>query len=177
MIIRYYNILRYDLPLHFVLWITNFLPDLVACLRLRGLLASPFFLSCGKNLRLGRNITFYNSSKISIGSNVYIAYGCWMMGVVQIEDEVIFGPYCVIAPGNHKLNNGSFRFETPSQGVIKVKFGSWIGAHSVIVGENTVHGSGSILAANRTLIKSSKNNSIYAGTPASKVKSLTEYDD
>ncbi len=71
-----WRLLRYDLPLHFVLRLTNWLPDNVMFIRLRGRLARPFFKSCGTRLGLGRNITFYNPSKIEIGEDVYIGYGC-----------------------------------------------------------------------------------------------------
>ncbi|MCO5259133.1 MAG: hypothetical protein M9916_03230 [Crocinitomicaceae bacterium] len=57
------RLLRYDWPLHFVLLLTNWLPDNVVFLRLRGYLAHFFFLSCGKNLRLGRNLTFTTRPK------------------------------------------------------------------------------------------------------------------
>jgi hypothetical protein len=51
---------------------TNWLPDNLIFLRLRGKLASPFFKSCGKRIGLGRNLTFYNPSIISIGNDDYI---------------------------------------------------------------------------------------------------------
>ena len=101
--IKAYRLIRYDLPLHFVLVLTNWLPDNVPFMRFRGWLASFFLAECGKNLTLGRNITLYNPSKIAIGSNVYIAYGCWLSATekIVIEDEVLFGPYCVLTAGDH----------------------------------------------------------------------------
>ena len=59
---------------------TNWLPDNVIFINLRGRLARPFFKKCGKNLGIGRNVCFYNPSKMEIGTNVYIAYGCWFLG-------------------------------------------------------------------------------------------------
>ena len=107
---KYIRLLRYDFPMHIVLLITNWLPDNVIFIRLRGKLASPFFKKCGRNLGLARNITFYNPSTISLGSDVYFGHGCWVAGPFNVEDEVLFGPYCVIAPGNHQRINNSYRF-------------------------------------------------------------------
>jgi acetyltransferase-like isoleucine patch superfamily enzyme len=107
-----WQLIRYDWPLHFLLRLTNWLPDNVIFIKLRGMLARPFFRKCGTNLGIGRNVTFYNPSAIEIGSSVYIAYGCWFLGAgrLVIEDEVLFGPYVVISPANHTKINGSFRY-------------------------------------------------------------------
>ena len=37
--------------------------------RCPGKMARPFFKKCGKNLGIGRNVTFYNPSKIEIGKS------------------------------------------------------------------------------------------------------------
>tara|TARA_B110000003_G_C16416328_1_gene444326 strand:+ start:175 stop:696 length:522 start_codon:yes stop_codon:yes gene_type:complete len=166
---NFFRIFRYDLPLHLVLFLTNWLPDNIVFIRLRGRLASPFFKSCGKRLGLGRNVTFYNPSQISIGSDVYIAYGCWITGTVKFENEILLGPYCVISPGNHQKNKNSFRFSKISDSKAVLKYGSWMGAHSLIVGTNPILGKGTVLAANSTLIGIADDDSIYAGSPAKKI--------
>jgi acetyltransferase-like isoleucine patch superfamily enzyme len=164
---------RYDLPLFFILKLTNWLPDNLACLRMRGKLASPFLGSCGKNLTLGRNISFYNPANIHIGRDVYIAYGCWFLGVgkLQIGNEVLFGPYVVISPGNHTKVNGSFRFGEPVFKNIKIGNGSWIGAHvSILLGAEV--GEGSVIAANSVLNMITECHSLYAGLPAKFIKKV-----
>jgi acetyltransferase-like isoleucine patch superfamily enzyme len=166
------KIRKHDIPLHFVLKLTNWLPDNIIFIRLRGKLASPFFLSCGKNLGLGRNVTFYNPSNISIGSDVYVAYGCWICGPLIIEDQVLFGPYCVISPGNHQREKKSFRFSPITEGKAHIKKGSWLGAHSLLIGKSPTLGKGSVLAANSTLLDIAENDSLYAGSPAKKIKKL-----
>src|SRR5690606_29868411 len=123
----------------------NWLPDNVIFIRLRGKLASPFFKSCGKKLGIGRGVTFYNPSDISIGNWVYIARGCWFSASTSIiiEDEVLFGPYVCVASSNHTLLNGSYRFGKPKKDVILIKKGGWIGAHSSILSGTTL-GQGSV---------------------------------
>jgi hypothetical protein len=81
---RLLNRLRYDLPLHFVMVLTSWLPNNVTSYRLRGMLARPFFGSCGANFRINRNIEFYNASSLKIGINVYIAAGCVFLAIVDI---------------------------------------------------------------------------------------------
>lgn len=166
---KFTRLFRYDLPLHFVLLITNWLPDNVVFIRLRGRLARPFFKKCGKRLGIGRNVTFYNPSKIEIGSDVYVAYGCWFSGNITIEDEVLFGPYCILAPSNHKKNGESYRFGNNTKGKIILKKGSWMGAKSLVVGNSTL-GIGTVLAANSLLNGVADDNAIYGGSPAKKIK-------
>ncbi len=163
--------MRYDLPLHFVLKITNWLPDNVFFIRFRGKLAKPFFKKCGKNLGIGRNVTFYNPSKITIGDNVYIAFGCWFNGSggIVIENEVLFGPYGVIVTSNHTLSEKSYRFGTPVKAPISIGKGSWIAAHVTILAGTKI-GEGALIAANSVVSKVVEDLTIMGGVPARKIK-------
>jgi len=169
---KYFRVFRYDWPLHFILLFTNWFPDNVFFLRLRGLLSSFFLKKCGKNLRLGRNITIYNPSNIKIGDHVYIAFGCWFLGAseISIESEVMFGPYCVVSDGNHTSLNGSYRFGPSEVGKILIKKGSWIGAHSVILMDVTI-GRGALVAAHSLVNKAVDDFGIVGGVPAKYLKS------
>lgn len=168
---KVYRLLRYDWPLHFVLLMTNWLPDNVLCIRLRGLLATPFFKACGKKLGIGRNVVFYDPSKITIGSNVYVATGCWFSagrGIV-IGDEVLFGPYTIIASTNHTLFNGSYRFGPPAGSTVTIGRGSWIGAHCSLLQGITI-GEACLVAANSVVNKSVAAHSVVGGNPAKILK-------
>ncbi|MBL7764905.1 MAG: acyltransferase [Chitinophagaceae bacterium] len=161
------KLIRYDLPLHIVLRLTNWLPDNVSVIRLRGRLAAPFFKSCGKRLGLGRNITFYNPSGLDIGDDVYIAYGCWFnaTGGIQIADEVLFGPYGVVVTSNHTKTAHSYRFGPSRIEPITIGKGSWIAAHvTILAGVNI--GEGVLVAANSVVNKSVVNHQIVGGVPA-----------
>src|SRR5690349_14042326 len=109
---RLWTLLRYDWPLHIVLFLTNWLPDNVIFLRLRGTLSRPFLGSCGHTLNIGRNVNFYNPSLICLGSHVHVSYGCVFLADdrISVDDEVMLGPYCVLASGNHTRAGGSYRF-------------------------------------------------------------------
>ncbi len=159
--------------MHFMLLLANWLPDNVMFFRLRGLLARPFLGTCGANLRLGRNITFYNPSNIHLGQDVYIAQGCWFMGgeEICIGDEAIFGPYCVVVSSNHTSLNGSFRYGTPKKMPISIGRGSWIASHVTITAGCEI--GDSVLIAAGAVVKGKIHSSTMAGgIPARVIKKM-----
>ena len=170
---KLFRLLRYDWPLHFLLFLTNWLPDNVIFLRFRGFLVRPFLGKCGKNLRLGRNITFYNPSKIQIGRDVYIAYGCWFMAgeEITIGDEILFGPYCVVVSSNHQREGHSFRFGEYLQAPISIGPGTWVAAHVTITAGTSI-GKSSLVAAGAVVNGTYKDEIMLGGVPAQVIKSL-----
>lgn len=167
------NNIRYQWPLHFVILLTNWLPDNVFFLKLRGKLAAPFLGSCGKSLRIGRDITFYNSQNIHIGSNVYIAKGNWFNGSskITIGDEVIFGPYSVISASNHTMLDDSFRYGPPVRKPITIGAGSWIAGNCSITAGVTI-GKGALIAGSSAVTKDIPDFHMAGGVPAKVIKSL-----
>jgi len=175
---KLYRLLRFDWPLHFVLLFTNWLPDNVIFLRLRGWLASHFLGSCGRNLRLGRNITFYNPSKIVFGNDIYIAYGCWFNAgeVIELGNEIQLGPYCVIVSSDHTLSGKSFRYSEPKKQPIKIGDGSWLGTHVVVTAGSTI-GKGSAIGAGAVVLDDVPDSSLSGGIPAKIIKDLKEFEE
>lgn len=169
------RLLRYDLPLHFVLLFTNWLPDNVPFLKLRGTLARPFFKQCEKNLRLGRNLVLYNPSSISIGKDVYIAYGTWISagGLIVIADEVTVGPYCVIVSSDHQQKNSSFFNGGVSNQPIYIDKGCWLGAHAVVTAGCHI-GQGSLIGAGAICTNEIPQGVLAGGIPAKVIKRLNE---
>lgn len=168
---RLLHLIRYDWALHAVLLLTNGLPDNVIFLRLRGGLARWFFGQCGRDLRLGRNLSFYNPSQINLGSRVHIAYGtCFIADApIQVGDEVSFGPYCVVVSSNHVRRDGSFRDAEPARAPISIGRGAWLGAHVTITAGSTI-GSGTAIGANAVVTGALPDNVLAAGLPARVVK-------
>jgi len=154
--------LRYDLPVFYILLITNLLPDNVIFLRLRGFLVSLFLKNCGKNLRLGRDITLYNSSLIKFGNDVYIAKGNWFSAAasIKIGNSVMFGPYNVIASGNHSLDNGSYRYGKTIMKAISVNDGSWVTSNCTITAGSMI-GKSCLITPNSTIKGVIPDNSKY----------------
>lgn len=167
MLRRVWCLLRHDLPCHFVGVLTNWLPDSVMVLRMRGALLRPFLRACGQDLRVGRNVTFYNPSEISCGSHVYVAYGCWIMAGARVEigNEVMFGPYCVVVSSQHTRQNRSFRYGPPRREPIRIGDGAWVGAHAVLTG-GCVVGEGSLVAAQSVVRGELPADIMAAGQPA-----------
>lgn len=164
---QFYRLLRFDLPLHFMLLFTNWLPDNVLFLRIRGVLIRPFFGKCGIDLRVGRNVQFHNPELINLGDHVFIAYGCSIMAtsLIRIENEVMLSPYCVIISGNHTSMNGSYRYGPPKVAPIVVGKGSWIASHVVVTAGCTI-GENSLIAANAVVTDDIPANVIAGGIPA-----------
>ena len=170
---KYLRLLRYDMPMHFILLFTNWLPDNTIFLRLRGSLIKPFFGLCGKSLMVGRNITFYNSKNIYVGSNVYIAEGNWFSASTNIiiEDEVMFGPKSVITSSNHTKTDDSFRYGVPKSQPIKIGKGSWISANCTIT-SGSIIGDGCLIASNTVVHKIIPSKTMYGGVPGKVIKSI-----
>jgi maltose O-acetyltransferase len=170
---KLYRILRYDWPIHLVLLFTNWLPDNVAVLRFRGWLAHFFLGRCGKDFRVGRSVVFYNPANITIGKNVYIAYGNWFSAseTINLGDEVVLGPKNIFASGNHTKQNGSFRYGKPESSPIEVGKGTWIGANCTITA-GVVIGSGAVIGANTVVTKNVPDNVLFAGNPGKVIKDI-----
>jgi acetyltransferase-like isoleucine patch superfamily enzyme len=173
---KIWRLIRFDWPLHFVFLLTNWLPDNIIFLRLRGMMITPFLGSCGKNLRIGRNVTFYNPAGIRIGNNVYIAYGCWFLagGEINIGNEVLLGPYVVISAGNHTRKNNSYRFGNVEILPVSIGDGTWIGSHVTILGGASL-GSGCMVGSNACVVRGNiPDNYFIAGVPAVLKKELAD---
>lgn len=173
---KFLRLIRYDWPLHFVLLFTNWLPDNTPFLAFRGWLAHFFLGACGSNLRMGRNITLYNPSKVNFGKNIYVAFGCWFMAgdEINIDDEVLFGPYCVIVSSNHQSVNNSFRNSKPKHEPIHIGQGCWIGAHVTITAGAEI-GAGSLVAAGAVVPGNIfPAQALIAGVPARFIKKLSD---
>lgn len=169
---------RYDWPLHAVMLLCSWFPDNVVFLKFRGWLARPFFLECGPRLLLGRNLYFYQPSRIRIGKNVYLAYGTVIIANhdIWIGDDVLVAPYCVISNGRHTRINGSYRFGAASAEAIKIGSGTWIGSHCSIV-DGAAIGSGCLIAANACVTKGEiPDHSMAGGVPARVLKALAGDD-
>jgi acetyltransferase-like isoleucine patch superfamily enzyme len=158
---------RYDLPLWLVHLLTNWWPDFGQIPNIRGRLFSLFIGKCGKNFAVGRDVTILAPNRLVVGNDVYIAKGTWLnaFGNVDIEDEVMTGPYVVIASANHGFKNGSCRFGGIHPAPIKIGRGSWIGAHSVITAGVTI-GRGNLIGANAVVTADTPDNVFAGGVPA-----------
>jgi maltose O-acetyltransferase len=133
----------------------------------------PFFGKTGSDLRIGRNVVFHNPKDIVLGSHIYIAYGSVFLAnsLICIGDEVIFGPYCVVASGDHTMLNGSFRYGVINSKPIKIESGCWIGSHSVITAGVSIE-KGALVGAGSVITEDVPATTLVGGVPARKIKEL-----
>jgi maltose O-acetyltransferase len=152
---------------HFISFTTSWLPDLRPVLRLRGFLLRPSFKSCGGNLQVSRHVTINFTNRLKIGSDVFLATGCWLhaRGGIVLEDEVQLGPYSILVSGDHTKIDGSFRFGPSNVAPIRICQGSWIAAHATVT-KGVVIGRGAVLAANSVATHDVPPYTMAGGVPA-----------
>lgn len=155
----------------FIMNITGFLPDLNLIMAFRGMLLRPCFKKCGKRFQIGSNVVILYGSRVSIGDDVYIAYGSWIQGFgeINIDDEVMLGPYTILSTSNHTKTGNSYRFGKGKTGKIVIQKGSWTGAHVVITAGVNI-GEGVVCAAGSVVVNSMSSGVICGGVPAKILK-------
>ncbi len=158
---------------YFVMWATGWMPDLKPVLKLRGFLVKCCFKKCGKNFQIASGTRINFPSNIEIGNDVFIANYCWLQGIggIVLEDEVMLGPFTVLATNNHTRDNCSWRFGKGAAEQIILKRGSWTGAHAVIT-SGVIVGEGSAIAAGAVVTKDIPADVVAGGIPANVIKEL-----
>lgn len=157
-----------------VMKVTWPLPDWRPIMWLRGFLIRPCFKKCGKNLQLATDVTINCTNQVIIGNNVYFAKGCWLnaYGDITIGDEVLFGPYTIIATGNHTMLNGSYRYGKQQSAPVFIGSGSWIGAGTKIMPGITI-GKSACCAAGSVVTTDVSDYSVVGGVPAKVLRTNT----
>ena len=170
--------LRYALPLCLVCLLTNWWSDNAITIRIRGILFSWFLGKCGKNFTVGRDVTILDGDRLTVGDNVYFAKGSWLnaTGGLEIEDEVMLGPYVVVATSKHSFKNGSVRFGGYRCMPVRIGRGSWLGAHVVVSGGVNI-GRGNLIGANAVVTKDTPDNVLVGGVPAKVIRERENNSD
>ena len=164
---RIYEYISKELPLWFIGLLTNWMPEIPFVCRLRGLLSTPFFKKCGRNFQYGSHVRFISPHGIEIGEHVYIAGGTWLGGGggLFLEDQVLIGPYTIVATAVHKFKNNSARFGGAMRAPVRIGKGSWLAAH-VVINPGVKIGRGNLIGANAVVTKNTPDNVFVAGVPA-----------
>ena len=119
---------------------------------------------------MAKDVQLKSTHRLIIGDNIYLASGVWLnaMGGIELEDEVVIGPYVVISTGTHQFKNDSVRFGGTIMEPVKIGKGTWLAAHVTIKAGVTV-GRGVLIASNAAVVKDTKDNVIIGGVPASEI--------
>ena len=163
-----------DMWVGLVMRLTSLLPEILHTMKLRGWLVGLVVVGGPpRNLQIGKGTRLYNIRNISFGRDVFIGSGCWILAncPVNFDDEVMFGPLCVVVAGNHTMENGSYRFGKAERAPISIGRGTWIGAHSIITKGVTL-GRGVCVAAGAAVGKSFPDGAIVGGVPAKLIRTV-----
>jgi len=146
---------------------TNFLPDSIWTMRLRGWLYGLAMKRCGTDFQVGSQVILIGLPNISVGNHVYIAprVVCLASHSIELEHEVMIAYNSVITDGNHTAISGSYRYGPRKEAPVRVEHGAWIGANCTLLPGVTV-GSGALVAANSAVSRDIPENSISGGVPA-----------
>lgn len=136
--------------------------------------------SCGKNVRLGRQVRFYGIGNVSLGNDVSIGERSILMctrAKIRIGDHVMTGPGVTMITGGHRLDVPGRPMTSISNDEklpendrdIVLKGDNWIGANAVVLKGVTI-GEGAVIAAGAVVTKDVPPYAIYGGVPAKLIK-------
>jgi acetyltransferase-like isoleucine patch superfamily enzyme len=139
----------------------------------------------GTNTIIGENSVIDDFVKIKhvggtghviIGDYVYIN-SCTVIysgNGVNIGNSVLIGPNCNIVPSNHCFSDRNIEIRKQgfqdSKGGITIEDDVWLGANVTIV-DGAIIRKGCIIGANSLVIGDTEPYTVYAGSPAIKIKS------
>ena len=110
--------------------------------------------------------------KEQVGCNVFIGLYSYLNGKVTIGDNVLIGPHCSVAAGNHKFDPAtgwfSARTEPDGDDSIVIGDGCWLASKVTITGGVKL-GRANLICAGAVVTKSTKDYAIMAGVPAKQV--------
>jgi|APSaa5957512493_1039668.scaffolds.fasta_scaffold50420_2 maltose O-acetyltransferase len=121
-----------------------------------------------------RGVYFGTGENIKIGKNSQIGENCRVPNNIVIGNYVMMGIECILFGVKHKIskNNIPFIHQGYDQvGPIIIGNNVWIGARVIILPGIKI-GNNSIIAAGSVVTKNIKPNSLYAGVPAKKIKTI-----
>ena len=169
---RIINYIVHDLLFSIFMGITSILPNNNYSTKIRGFIVKPLFKKCGKNFRIAPGVRILKIENISIGNDVYIAHNVWInaVGKLNLEDEVIISPNCVIDTSKHVYENGKITNKSYFE-KISIGKGTWIAANTTIKYGIQI-GNGCIVSANSCVTKSFGDYLMIGGVPAKLIKEL-----
>lgn len=132
----------------------------------------------GKDCDIETGLIFHNCkdySNLIIGDNCHIGKNCFF----DLRDKVIIGNNVVISMQctfitHIDMNKSALRNRYPSTNApIQIMDNSYLGAKVIVLKGNQI-GENVIVAANTLITKSTESNCLMAGTPAKKIKDISE---
>lgn len=116
---------------------------------------------------------FIGGGKLFVGKNTFISMGCFfdLSERIEIGQNVSIAMRSVFITSSHKVGQSEKRAADAEAAPIMIEDGCWIGGNVTVL--PGVHiGKGTIVAAGSVVVKNCESNSLYAGVPARKMKTL-----
>ncbi|MGA4519583.1 acyltransferase [Solibacillus silvestris] len=130
-----------------------------------------------QNVREIRARCFFHSENVKLGNRVFInMYTQFHSGydenaIIEIGDDTFVGMNVNFCTISHEIGDSSRRAGKDLNKGIKVGKGVWIGANAVILPGIAIE-DGCIIAAGSIVTKNCKENGLYGGNPAKRIKDL-----
>jgi acetyltransferase-like isoleucine patch superfamily enzyme len=142
---------------------------------LRYLFYKIIFRSLGGMCYISPGVTMQRSYGIKIGKNFAVNRGTFIdgKGEVEIGDNVLIGPYVMIASAQHSFDRPDLPIIMQPEKKAKVKIGNdvWVGTHAIIL-PGVCIGNRVVIGANSVVTHDVEPYSVVVGTPAKKIKDL-----
>ena len=134
---------------------------------------SPFSRISNKTKKsIGKRFIFRAFSQINgtfqSGDDVRFGFGCHVFGTVEIGNQVMISPNCVLSGGQHgiAIDGTPMLFQAcPTNRGIKIGNDIWIGANSVILDGVTI-ADGAVIGASSVVTKDVPPYAVVCGNPA-----------
>lgn len=116
---------------------------------------------------------FFGSRRISIGSGSFINYACFFDGGadITIGQDVALGYQVMLVNSSHRIGRAHRRAGEAFSDRIIIEDGVWIGARAVVLPGVRI-AQGVVIAAGAVVANDCKENGLYAGVPARRVREL-----
>ena len=142
---------------------------------IRYCLARTLLKSCGRNVYFGPNLSISGWEFIIIGDNVSLHAGCTLMGEgsITINNDVSVAHSSSIISVNHTWDNKDLpiRDNPISYSPVLIESDVWVGCGARILAGTSI-GSRCVIGANSVVTKDLSGGFLYAGTPATQLKSI-----
>lgn len=143
-------------------------------LLLRYILLKSLAKSCGDNVSVFENVYIYSPENIEFGDNVSIHPMCYLEGEggVKVGNDVSIAHATSILSTTHNMDDLDIPIKDQgiSEKMTIIHDNVWIGCKTTILCGTEIN-SGSVIGANSVVTKNIEQNSVYAGTPARRIRS------
>lgn len=143
-------------------------------LLLRYILLKSLAKSCGDNVSVFENVYIFSPENIEFGDNVSIHPMCYLEGEggMKIGNDVSIAHATSILSTTHNMDDLDIPIKDQglSEKPTTIHDNVWIGCKTTILCGTEIN-SGTAIGANSVVTKNIEPNSVYAGTPARRIRS------